>query len=133
MILPRKISKERGETAPHQLIECTLAVPGSQPDPDISSRLVPGGAYCEMSQGRSYACQFLQQEDNHRWEQKAMHSLLTLLFGAVLAILAYGLSFFPSATLRQINEVEEAINWADDNGANPDANDSQAPSTDVQG
>ena len=61
-----------------------------------------------------------------------MHSLLSLSFGAVLALLTYGLSFLPSATLDQI-EVEEAISWADHDGPNPDAEDLQASSTDVQG
>jgi hypothetical protein len=42
-----------------------------------------------------------------------MHSILSLLSGAVLVVLVYGLSFFPSATLAQIEEVEEAMSRAD--------------------
>jgi len=57
-----------------------------------------------------------------------MHSILSLLSGAIIAVLVYGLSFFPSATLGQVDEVEQTISRADQNGANPDAEDSQAPS-----
>jgi hypothetical protein len=57
-----------------------------------------------------------------------MHSILSLVFGAVLAVLTYGLSFFPSATLGQINEGEESISRADQEGTNSDAEDARAPS-----
>ena len=60
-----------------------------------------------------------------------MHSMLSLLSSAVLAALVYGLSFFPSAILGQIDEVEHTIGRADQNGANPDAQDAQAPSGDL--
>ena len=61
-----------------------------------------------------------------------MHSLLSLLSSAVLAALVYGLSFFPSATLGQIDEVEHTVSRADQNGANPDAQDAQAQSDALQ-
>ena len=57
-----------------------------------------------------------------------MHSMLSLLSSAVLAALVYGLSFFPSATLSQIDDVEHTISRPDQNGTNPDAQDAQAPS-----
>jgi hypothetical protein len=41
--------------------------------------------------------------------EAAMHSMLSLLFGAVLVGLVYGLSFFPSATLNDGDEADEAI------------------------
>jgi len=56
-----------------------------------------------------------------------MHAVLSLLSGAVLAVLVYGLSFFPSATLVQIEEVEEAISRADQEGTNTNAEDAGAP------
>ena len=52
-----------------------------------------------------------------------MHSILSLLSGAVLAVLVYGLSFFPTATLAQIEEVEEAISRSDQEGTNANAED----------
>lgn len=61
-----------------------------------------------------------------------MHSLLSLLSSAVLAALVCGLSFFPSATLGQDDEVEHTISRADQNGANPDAQDAQAQSDALQ-
>jgi hypothetical protein len=36
-----------------------------------------------------------------------MHSVLSGVFGGVLVVLIYGLSFFPSATLDQREEAEE--------------------------
>jgi hypothetical protein len=61
-----------------------------------------------------------------------MHSLLSLLSSAVLAAMVYGLSFFPSATLGQIDEVEHAISRTDQNGANPDSQDAQGQSDGLQ-
>jgi hypothetical protein len=61
-----------------------------------------------------------------------MHLMLSLLSSAVLAALVYGLSFFPSATLNQIYEVGHSINRADQNGANAEAQDAQAPSDALQ-
>lgn len=61
-----------------------------------------------------------------------MHSLLSLLSSAVLAAMVYGLSFFPSATLGQIDEVEHAISRTDQNGANPDLQDAQGQSDGLQ-
>ena len=49
-----------------------------------------------------------------------MYSALSLLIGAVLV---YGLSFLPSATLGQIKEFEETMGRSDQEGANPDAED----------
>ena len=62
-----------------------------------------------------------------------MHSILSLLSGAVLAVLVYGLSFFPSATLAQIEEVEEAMSRADQEGTNPNAEDAEAPNGTLRG
>ena len=53
-----------------------------------------------------------------------MYSALSLLIGAVLV---YGLSFLPSATLGQIKELEETMGRADQEGAGPDAEDAWAP------
>jgi hypothetical protein len=39
---------------------------------------------------------------------KRMHSLLSMLFGAALVGLVYGLSFLPSTSLAQSDETEEA-------------------------
>jgi hypothetical protein len=49
-----------------------------------------------------------------------MYSALSLLIGAVLV---YGLSFLPSATLGQIKEYEETMDRTDQEGATPDAED----------
>jgi hypothetical protein len=46
-----------------------------------------------------------------------MYAMLSVLSGAVLAILVYGLSFCPSATLSQIDD-EETISRADQDGGN---------------
>jgi hypothetical protein len=55
-----------------------------------------------------------------------MYAMLSLLSGAVLAILVYGLSFCPSATLSQIDD-EETISRADQDGGNPNT-EGQMPS-----
>ena len=55
-----------------------------------------------------------------------MYAMLSLLSGAVLAILVYGLSFCPSATLGQ-NDDEETISRADQDGGNPNT-EGQTPS-----
>ena len=47
-----------------------------------------------------------------------MYAMLSLLSGAVLAILVYGLSFCPSATLSRFDDVEETISRADQDGGN---------------
>ncbi len=52
-----------------------------------------------------------------------MYSALSLLIGAVLV---YGLSFLPSATLGQIKEFEEMMGRADQEDASPDAEDAWA-------
>ncbi len=57
-----------------------------------------------------------------------MHFLLSLLSGAVMVVLVYGLSFFPSATLTRIDEVEDAMRQPDQEGANPLAEDAELPS-----
>jgi len=57
-----------------------------------------------------------------------MHSLLSLLSSAVLVAMVYGLSFFPSAALGQIDEVEQTITRAGHNGVPPDAQDAQGQS-----
>jgi hypothetical protein len=62
-----------------------------------------------------------------------MHSILSLLSGAIMAVLVYGLSFCPSATLGQIDDVEETTSRADQDGTNPNAEDAQAPSGSLQG
>jgi hypothetical protein len=49
-----------------------------------------------------------------------MYSALSLLIGAVLV---YGLSFLPSATLGQIKELEETMGRTDRESAPPDAED----------
>jgi hypothetical protein len=56
-----------------------------------------------------------------------MQLILSLVTGVVLMVLVYGLSFLPSATLGQLNEVEEATSPVDQEGANPDAEDAGAP------
>jgi hypothetical protein len=38
-------------------------------------------------------------------EPRDMHSIISLLSGVVLAALVYGLSFFPTATLHQADEL----------------------------
>jgi hypothetical protein len=62
-----------------------------------------------------------------------MHSILSLLSGAVLAVLVYGLSFFPSATLAQIEEAEEAMSRADQEGTNTNAEDAEVPNGALRG
>jgi hypothetical protein len=57
-----------------------------------------------------------------------MHTLLSLLSGAVMVVLVYGLSFFPSATLTRIDEVEGAMSQADQEEANPLAEESEPAS-----
>jgi len=52
-----------------------------------------------------------------------MQLILSLVSGVVLMVLVYGLSFLPSATLGQLNEVEEATSPVDQEGANPEAED----------
>ena len=47
-----------------------------------------------------------------------MYAMLSLLSGAVLAVLVYGLSFCPTATLGQTDDVEETISRADQDGGN---------------
>jgi hypothetical protein len=49
-----------------------------------------------------------------------MQSILSLLSGAVLVVVVYGLSYFPSATLAQGNEVEE-VGDLNKEGIDPDA------------
>jgi hypothetical protein len=49
--------------------------------------------------------------------------MLSLLSGAVLAVLVYGLSFCPSATLSRFDDMEETISRADRDGASPNASD----------
>lgn len=61
-----------------------------------------------------------------------MHSIFSLLSGAIMVVLVYGLSFFPSASLGQIDEGGNTIGLADQNGANSDAEDAEAPSGDHQ-
>jgi hypothetical protein len=56
-----------------------------------------------------------------------MDFLLSLLSGAVMLVLVYGLSFFPSATLTRFDEVEEAMSQHDQEGANPLAEESESP------
>jgi len=56
-----------------------------------------------------------------------MHSILSLLSGAVLVVLVYGLSFFPTATLAPIEEVEEAMSRTDEEEISPDVEDAEAP------
>jgi len=55
---------------------------------------------------------FREQSRGDDGEQRVMHSILSLLSGAVLAGLVYGLSFVPTATLAQDEEVmtEEGTN-----------------------
>ena len=53
-----------------------------------------------------------------------MQSILSLLSGAVLVILVYGLSYFPSTTLAQ-GEVEEMVDLNKE-GIDPDAEDAKA-------
>ena len=48
-----------------------------------------------------------------------MHSIFSLLSGAIMVVLVYGLSFCPSATLGQIDDVEETTSRADQDGTNP--------------
>jgi hypothetical protein len=55
-----------------------------------------------------------------------MHSIISLLSGVVLAALVYGLSFFPTATLHQIDELGETNSRADQKDVNPDAEDAEA-------
>jgi len=50
-----------------------------------------------------------------------MYAMLSLLSGAVLAVLVYGLSFCPTATLGQTDDVEETISRADQDGCNRNA------------
>ena len=50
-----------------------------------------------------------------------MYAMLSLLSGAVLAVLVYGLSFCPTATLGQTDDVEETISRADQDGGNRNA------------
>jgi hypothetical protein len=56
-----------------------------------------------------------------------MQLILSLVSGVGLMVLVYGLSFLPSATLGQLNEVEEATSPVDQEGANPEAEDAGAP------
>ena len=73
----------------------------------------------KMPQGRSYPCRFPSVKSANNGII-AMYSALSLLIGAMLV---YGLSFLPSATLGQTKEFEEAVGRADPDGANPDAED----------
>ena len=67
-------------------------------------------------------------------KQRVMHYILSLLSSAVLAVLVYGLSFFPSATLAQIEEVEEAMSrGVDQEGTNTNAEDAEAPNGALRG
>ena len=50
-----------------------------------------------------------------------MHSVLSFLFGAILAASVYGLSFFPSTTLRQEEEAESTVKPTHQQGAHPDS------------
>jgi hypothetical protein len=50
-----------------------------------------------------------------------MQSVLSLVSGAVIVVLVYGLSFLPSATLAQVDEKE--MSSADEDGISPDAED----------
>ena len=47
---------------------------------------------------------FWEQTRGDDGEQRVMHSILSILSGAVLAGLVYGLSFLPTATLAQDEE-----------------------------
>ena len=47
---------------------------------------------------------FREQTRGDDGEQRVMHSILSLLSGAVLAGLVYGLSFLPTATLARDEE-----------------------------
>ena len=59
-----------------------------------------------------------------------MHSIFSLLSGAVMVVLVYGLSFFPSASLDQIEEGGRTISQSDQNAENPDTDNAEAPSGD---
>jgi len=50
-----------------------------------------------------------------------MQSVLSLVSGAVVVVLVYGLSFLPSATLAQVDE--KGMSSADEDGTSPDAED----------
>ena len=56
-----------------------------------------------------------------------MYAMLSLLSGAVLVGVVYGLSFCPTATLGQTDDVEETISRADQDGGNRNTG-SQTPS-----
>lgn len=58
-----------------------------------------------------------------------MYSLLSLLFGFGLAVLVYGLSFFPTAELMPSEDPDELASLIDQEDANPFADDSQTLSS----
>jgi hypothetical protein len=47
-----------------------------------------------------------------------MHSLLSLLFSFVIAVLVYGFSFFPSADLARAEDPDELAGLIDQESAN---------------
>ena len=69
---------------------------------------------------------------NFREQEIAVHSILSILSGAIMVVLVYGLSYFPSASLGRIDEGGNTISRADQNGKNPDAEDAEAPPGDLQ-
>ena len=72
-----------------------------------------------MPQGLSpMPAKFREQTRGDDGEQRVMHSILSLLSGAVLAGLVYGLSFLPTATLARD---EEAMSEEDTNTNAEDA------------
>ena len=61
-----------------------------------------------------------------------MYSILSFLSGAIMVVLVYGLSFFPSASLDPIDEGGNTISQDDQNGENQDAEDVRTPSDDLK-
>jgi hypothetical protein len=55
-----------------------------------------------------------------------MYALLSVLSGLVLCVLVYGLSFVPSATLAQNDEVREAMSRIHQRGVRRDREDAEA-------
>jgi hypothetical protein len=58
-----------------------------------------------------------------------MQSMLSVLSGAVLVVLVYGLSFIPSTTLSRGED--KAVSSTDEDGMNRDGENAEAPHDDL--
>ena len=90
------------------------------PQADIGAGALAIGLVQNVTGLTPRAANFREHEHRVPREEK-MHSVLSFLFGAILAASVYGLSFFPSTTLRQDEEATSTVKPTHQQGAHPDS------------